>query len=382
MKIEEHAVLVVGAGPAGAAAGISLARAGVDVCVVDRARFPRPKPCGDAISNHAVALVAELGAGEALRAAPQARVDSAAVIFPDGSRVRRSYAAAPGMIVRREDLDLLLRDRLVASGARLVEGAAVRELTARDGRFDGAAGDGHRWRARAVIAADGVGSVAWRALGRPHPRGRRLGLAATAYFADVAPGERGAESEHYLLDEVPCGYGWVFPVVDGLTNAGVFQRADRYHRGALPLRDKLARFIRGNPRLRGARRVGEVRVSSLPYCARPAPPGAPGLLCCGDAGGVADPLTGEGIWQALRSGIMAAQLTAAALAAGGLDTRWARRYQRACAREIGWASWARAGAQEALAWLVDRRLYRFAVLRGLLQWGYGRGTLELSKSLG
>jgi flavin-dependent dehydrogenase len=134
VKTEECAVLVVGAGPAGAAAGITLARAGIDVCVVDRARFPRPKTCGDAISNSAVALLDGLGLGPALQGAPRARVDGAAVVFPDGSRVRRSYAAAPGMIIRRADLDLLLRDRLLASGARLVEGAAVRELTAHDGR--------------------------------------------------------------------------------------------------------------------------------------------------------------------------------------------------------------------------------------------------------
>src|SRR5262245_23771203 len=124
-------VLVIGAGPAGSAAGIAAARAGARVTVVDRTRFPRPKTCGDAISNSAARLVESLGAGEALERAPHAVVRGALAIFPDGSVVRRSYGAEPGLIVERYEFDRLLRDQLDGERVEVVEGVPVRSLIKR-----------------------------------------------------------------------------------------------------------------------------------------------------------------------------------------------------------------------------------------------------------
>jgi 2-polyprenyl-6-methoxyphenol hydroxylase-like FAD-dependent oxidoreductase len=84
-------VLIVGAGPTGCAAGIMLARSGVDVCVVDRACFPRDKVCGDAVSNEGIALVEQLGARDAVDRSPHAVVHRAAAVFPDGARIMREY---------------------------------------------------------------------------------------------------------------------------------------------------------------------------------------------------------------------------------------------------------------------------------------------------
>ena len=96
----ESQVLIVGAGPAGCSAGIVLARAGVDVTVIDRARFPRDKTCGDAVSNLAMGLIDQLGAGEDVRQAPHALVERGVAAFPDGTRIERRYDR-PGYIVPR-----------------------------------------------------------------------------------------------------------------------------------------------------------------------------------------------------------------------------------------------------------------------------------------
>src|SRR5689334_3770386 len=101
-------VLVIGAGPAGAAAAAVLAHSGVSVTLVDRARFPRDKTCGDAISNNGVLLLDAIGAGDAVRALPHALVRSGAALFPDGAHVARSYAQ-PGLIVPRLQLDDAIR---------------------------------------------------------------------------------------------------------------------------------------------------------------------------------------------------------------------------------------------------------------------------------
>src|SRR5262245_52613014 len=104
-------VLIVGAGPTGCAAGIVLARAGIDVCVVDRARFPRDKVCGDAISNDGIQLLEQLGARDAVEQGPHAVVDKAVAVFPDGTRIERDYER-PGYIVARYHLDDCLRRTL------------------------------------------------------------------------------------------------------------------------------------------------------------------------------------------------------------------------------------------------------------------------------
>ena len=107
-------VLIVGAGPSGCAAGIVLARAGANVCVVDRAHFPRDKVCGDAVSNDGMQLLEQLGTRASVEQGPHAVVRRAAAIFPDGTRITREYER-PGYIVPRYHLDDCLRLALEAS---------------------------------------------------------------------------------------------------------------------------------------------------------------------------------------------------------------------------------------------------------------------------
>src|ERR1700742_4079717 len=123
----EADVLVIGAGPAGCAAGITLARRGVRVTVVDRAVFPRDKTCGDAVSNHGVEILKALGAWAHVEGGPHAVVARAAAVFPDGTRITREYER-PGYIVARYRLDDCLRLALEESGARLLQGRSVTAL--------------------------------------------------------------------------------------------------------------------------------------------------------------------------------------------------------------------------------------------------------------
>src|SRR5512140_2454740 len=115
-------VLVICAGPAGSAAAIRAARLGAIVTLVDRATFPRPKICGDAISNTALSLLEERAGPVAAARVPGAVVSGAVAIFPDASEVRRSYGAEPGRIVERTHFDDVLRRSAESAGARVVEG--------------------------------------------------------------------------------------------------------------------------------------------------------------------------------------------------------------------------------------------------------------------
>ncbi len=375
-------VLVIGAGPSGCAAGVVLARAGLRVRVIDRATFPRPKVCGDALSNRAIAIIGSLGAGAALAAAPHTDVLGALALLPDGSSIPRDYGAARGMIVGRLDLDALLVRALAASGAEVSEGIAVEDLVIEGGAVVGARIAGTVVRARVVLAADGPGSVANRSLGLAKPRGRGLAISATAYFEGVTGALREGWSEHWFDPSLPYGYGWIFPAVEGVANVGVYLRRDGYDARGLALGALFERFLGQHPkRFAGARRVSKVRTWQLPLSDLGVRVGMPGLLTTGDAGRHVDPLTGEGIWQALRTGEIAGEVCAAALRAGVLDVAAVRRYRWRVAREVDAPATLRGGIQDGMQALVASGLYRRRELQALLKWGYSSGALEVSKSV-
>ncbi len=376
----QSAVLVVGAGPTGCAAGVALARAGVDVCVVDRASFPRDKTCGDAVSNEGMQLVERLGARNAVLQGPHALVRRAAAVFPDGSRVERSYDE-PGYIVPRLHLDDCLRRALQASGARLIEQCRVSELVQEDGRIVGARGPELRWSAPLVIAADGHGSVGLAALGQALPRDRYLAVSTTGYYRNVSFPQGADVADHYFDDELPCGYAWIFPAVDGVSNLGVYIRADAYAAHDRKLAQLYGNFLeRARDRLRDAVPVGKPRTWSLPLAPRPAPISAPGLLLAGDAGGFIDPLSGEGIWQGLYTGWLAGEVAASAAAGAGLNAALQQRYTKSCWRAIGRPSRGKARVQEGLDLIVKRKLYRSRLVRAALGFGYRHHALEMTKS--
>lgn len=380
MDTGQSDVLIVGAGPTGCAAGIVLARAGVDVCVLDRATFPRDKVCGDAVSNDGILLIEELGAGNLVEEAPHAIVRRAVAVFPDGTRIGRDYER-PGYIVPRYTLDDCMRRALEASGARLIQGTRVSKLTREGDRITGAEGPSLRWSAKVVIAADGYGSVGLDALGLAGPKGRYLAVSSTAYYRGVEFPDGAETSDHYFDRELIYGYGWIFPAVEGVSNVGVYLRSDAYARTGKNLKQLLDDFVeRYAARMKNAERVGKIRSWSLPIAPRPIPLTAPGLVLAGDAAGFIDPLSGEGIWQGLHTGMLAGKVAAEAVGSGGLTPALRKRYEQTCHKELARPSRAKEWVQRGMAVIVERQLYRSAIVRGALRWGYEHHALEMTKS--
>jgi geranylgeranyl reductase family protein len=376
----ESAVLVIGAGPAGAAAANVLARAGVDVALIDRARFPRDKTCGDAVSNNGLRLLQELGALDAIKREPYAEVRRGIARFPDGSSIAREYED-PGFIVARLTLDDAIRRAAVAAGARMAEGASARELVVENGRVCGVRGDALDWRAKLVIAADGYGSIAWSHVGANPKQGRGLAVSTTGYYRDVRFPDGATNADHYFEADLPCGYGWIFPEVSGVANAGVYLRRDAYQKQGRSLADLMSAFVARHPeRFAGAERVGALRTWSLPIAPARFPASAPGLLIAGDAGGFIDPLSGEGIWQALHTGKLAGAIAAEAIGQGELTPHLRGRFEAECERAIRRPSRAKLAVQDALRVFVGAKLYRVGPLRAALRLAYAARAFEMTKA--
>ena len=299
-------VVIAGAGPAGCIAGTVLARAGVRVLILDRARFPRPKLCGDTLNPGALAILERLGLGAAVGGAlPLAGM---VVTGDDGVRVEGPYEGVHGQSIGRREFDAALVMAAAGAGARIEQGVLVQGPIVASGTAPRVTGvivkgrDGAplRLAASIVIAADGRYSRVARALGLSHAAARPRRWAIGAYFENVEGmtsfGEMHVRAAHYM---------GVAPLPGGLTNACVVTAhpAGRTHQ------DLLTAALGGDAMLRD--RFAGARMVSTPMCLGPLgvdcdAAGVHGLLLAGDAAGFVDPMTGDGLRFALRGGELAA----------------------------------------------------------------------------
>jgi flavin-dependent dehydrogenase len=312
-------VLIAGAGPAGAIAALMLARAGVRVLIVDRARFPRDKICGDTMNPGALHILARHGLRQAIdrRGFP---IHGMLLTGPRGAQVRGLYGS--GIIGRslvRRDLDQLLIEAAVAAGAQFQDGVRVHGpiieqasgskepsvhgamLVARDGRT-------LRIPAQMTIAADGRRSTLAFALKLARQPARPRRWAIGGYFEGVdgleLVGEMHIRRGHYI---------GVAPLPGGLVNA-CYVSASR--EGMAQPAAQLLRALWRDPILRErfvhARMTGPVSVLG-PMAVDTSRAGVRGLLLAGDAAGFIDPITGDGLRLALRGGELAAEVELASL---------------------------------------------------------------------
>jgi len=322
--------------------------------VLDRARFPRPKPCGDYLNPGCAAALDRIGA-RTIVAGAAVPIAGMRIVAPDGAQATTVFSAGPGYAVSRAVLDHLLLANAVRAGASVLEDASVVRIDWDAGRVRVTAERGHgptrseRYHARAVIGADGLRSRVARMIGAGDTlrSGRFTVGGYVEGLAPVAGADRHSFGELHLARDRYCGAAYL---PDGLANVTIAlgRRALRTWRGSLEAHywAVLRAFPGLADRVARARLVGGLRTSGpLAFWRRRA--GSRGVLLAGDAAAFIDPMTGQGVYLALRGGELVAEAVVRALNGGGHTPRTLAGYERARRRAFREAYWLSHVLQEA-----------------------------------
>lgn len=284
--------IVVGAGPAGSTAARVLAQGGARVCLVDRARFPRSKPCGGALSPRTLRYLPP-GVEAILRVG----VRRAVFTFRSCKPFEVISSVPMGYMVCREEFDTWLKAEAEAAGVSVREGTPIRAIDETGNGFTVRLA-GEVISSGTMIGADGANSLVAAQFLPGRPAARYLGLEAEV------PQDGHDLGETVIVDvgAYPGGYAWAFPKGDRV-NVGAMVD---YARGR-ELRGALATFLAGQPSLPEVASVGQRAAPVAAPRSTPVPCARPGVLLVGDAAHLADPFLGEGIYSAVRSGSLAAR---------------------------------------------------------------------------
>ncbi len=340
-------LIIVGGGPSGAAAALYARRHGLRTLLLDKATFPRDKVCGDALSGKSVAILRELDLLDGVRQLPGAAISRIIFTSPKHTELvidlrQSSLNQVPeGFVIRRRNFDRFLFEEARRAADTCREGFSVTDLVHEAGFVCGVRGrQGNNaeveHRGRIILGADGYNSLVARKTGLYQHDPRHRVVALRQYYRNV--GGLTDQIELHYVDEVIPGYFWIFPLENGCANVGIGMLHKYVKQRRIDLRQALRAAIDSpafRERFAGAEPLEEPVGWNLPVGSKHRRMVGNGFMLLGDAAGLIDPFTGEGIGNALYSARFAVETSREAIEAGDVSEAFLARYDRRLWEAIG-----------------------------------------------
>jgi menaquinone-9 beta-reductase len=334
-------ITIIGAGPAGISAAIALARKGTPSLLLDRYDFPRQKICGDGLSGKVVSTLDRLNPYyvNELSSSGLATGSFAARFYaPNLKMIELAFQAAvssqpPGLICKRLDFDnFLLKKALAFKEIHFEGGKQVNSVTKKNGfvKLHDPLGEIIA-ESRLILYAGGANLKLIRQLDRSFPDSKEEGIGVRGYFENVTGSDHKHAIEIHFLKELLPWYLWIFPFSDGSANVGLALTESLAKKQQRSLKDLLFHLIQSYPYLKerfiNSTLTGKIEAGRLPYYTGQCPVAGDQYMLLGDAARLIDPFTGEGIGNAMASGVYAAEVASTCLAGKDFSETGTKRYQ-------------------------------------------------------
>ncbi|MEM1971266.1 MAG: geranylgeranyl reductase family protein [Candidatus Anstonellales archaeon] len=338
--LHEYDVVIVGAGPGGSGTALHLRDSGLKIALLDKQKFPRDKVCGDGVSGKSSTILKELGLFDELFKLPHGPGYGVWMSGPNGvdlivdSRQEKPDAKPHGAVVRRIDFDnFLYQNAKKVEGLDAYEQMTVFDLIKENDNYVGVlakdnSGNIHEFRAKIIVGADGAASVVANKAGVAFRDPDHYVSAVRAYY-DGVEGMREVIEIHFVEEALP-GYFWIFPLEGKKANVGIGMLDRDMRNKKVNLSQLMEKLINEHPkfkdRFKNAKRLTNIIGWTLPLGSKRRKPYFNGLLLVGDAAALIDPLTGEGIGNALLSSKLAAQTIKKAFELGDFSEKVLKMY--------------------------------------------------------
>lgn len=348
-------VIIIGAGPAGAGTSIFLTKAGIPHIIIEKETFPRDKICGDACSGKTVFVLRKANAAwlEDIFKNTAQNTPSHGVVFasPNGKALNIPFnpkkiiqGQAPGFVTPRLIFDNFLFEKLASPYATIYQQSSIKSIERKAGEGIKVCftqgNENYELTAPLIIGADGDKSQVRKVLLKRNISPRAYCVGLRAYYKGVTGMHEKDFIELHFLPEVLPGYFWIFPLANGMANVGIGMMSERIRDKKINLREEMLNAIKHNPnishRFTNATLTGKIQGWGLPMCLKRQPLSGDNFLLTGDAASLIDPFTGEGIGNALYSGMLAAFAAEELLKAGKFDAAFIKgKYDDVLFKRIG-----------------------------------------------
>lgn len=345
-------VCIVGAGPGGVATALKLSYMGIPSVLVDKAKFPRDKVCGDAISGKVTTLLNRLDPEILLRFGNEpTHTDVWGIAFavPNGKVLDipfkpnyvRDEKNAPGYICKRVDFDnFMIQEVKRRENIQFHEGVNIQKFEKSEKGWTVINEDGSfSVNSEILVMANGAHSSFTRKIAGIEKENAHHAGAVRAYFKNVQGLKKDNFIELHFLKQLTPGYFWIFPLPDGNANVGLGMRSDFIKKRSINLKKAFFEVINSHPeifeRFENAEMVGKLEGYGLPLGSKSRHISGERFMLVGDAGHLVDPLTGEGIGHAFYSGFIAAEQARDCFEKNDFSKAYMREYDIRVARVLG-----------------------------------------------